>query len=82
MAPGFEEEQRRLAVELTRILLLPSAFVGATNLLTGYPHAVGHFFWPSFVGLPFNVVMIVSALALGHALRCLRRGRRLRHGVA
>lgn len=65
MAPGFPAERAGLAAGVTRILLVASLFVTWMNLLTGWLHAHRRFFWPAFVGIPFNVAMITAALFFG-----------------
>lgn len=64
-APGFERDGVDLAVRLTRVLLLGSAFVAAMNLIAGLLQAHRRFFWPALVGIPFNVVMILAAALFG-----------------
>lgn len=65
VAPGFGPAQRQLTVELTRILLLSAVLVAAMNLVSGLLQVHRRFFWPAFVGIPFNVAMVVAAVLFG-----------------
>ncbi len=65
LAPGFGPAQLALTTELTRILLLATMFVAGMNLVSGLLNVHRRFFWPAFVGIPFNVAMMVAALVFG-----------------
>lgn len=64
LAPGFDPGVRATAVELTRIMLVAVLFVAGTNILASAAQAYGVFAWAALQGIPFNLAMIVSALAL------------------
>ncbi|WP_020574856.1 murein biosynthesis integral membrane protein MurJ [Actinopolymorpha alba] len=65
LAPGFDPATQRLAVTMTRIVLVATVFIAGTNLLAGAAQAHGRFFWSGVQGIPFNVVMIVVTVTLG-----------------
>lgn len=65
MAPGFGPDERALAVDLTRVLLVSAAFVSAMNILSAVLQAHRRFLVANLVGVPFNVAMIVAAVAFG-----------------
>jgi putative peptidoglycan lipid II flippase len=65
LAPGFPEQTAAKAVELTRVVLLATVLIAATNLLAGVAQAHGRFFWGAVQGIPFNVTMIGFAAVLG-----------------
>jgi putative peptidoglycan lipid II flippase len=67
LAPGFDPALQAATVELTRIVLLATLLVAATNLLTGLLHANGRLIWPAAEGLPFNAVVVAGALVAGEA---------------
>lgn len=68
LAPGFDPATRDTAVELTRIMLVAVLFVAGTNILSGAAQAYGVFGWSALQGVPFNLAMVVAALALAPAL--------------
>jgi putative peptidoglycan lipid II flippase len=65
LAPGFDAATADEAVRLTRIVLLATVFIAGTNLLAAAAQAHGRFFWSGVQGIPFNVIMIASAVFLG-----------------
>lgn len=65
MAPGFAAPQLALAASITRVLLIATVLVAGMNLVSGLLHIHGRFFWPAFVGLPFNAAMVVAAVGFG-----------------
>lgn len=65
LAPGFDQATTDLAVSLTRIVLVSTVFIAATNILAAAAQAHGRFFGSGVQGLPFNVVMIVAAAGFG-----------------
>lgn len=66
MAPGFDDATSRLAQDLTRIVLISTVFVAATNLLAAAAQAHGRFFHSGVQGIPFNLVMIAAAAWFGN----------------
>jgi putative peptidoglycan lipid II flippase len=65
LAPGFEGPQAGLATSLTRIMLVATVLIAGTNLLAAAAQAHRRFFWAGVQGVPFNLIMIVSAVVLG-----------------
>lgn len=67
VAPGFKGETARLTVELTRILLPMMIFFGLAAVVTGYLQARQRFTWPALVGIPFNMIMILTIILGGRS---------------
>lgn len=65
LAPGFSEAQTATAATLTRIVLIATVLVAATDLLAALANAHGRFAWSSLQGVPFNLIMIAAAGLLG-----------------
>ncbi|HXV93678.1 MAG TPA: lipid II flippase MurJ [Pseudonocardia sp.] len=65
LAPGFDPATAALAVELTRIVLVATVLVAATNLLAGAGQALGRFGPAAAQSIGFNLVMIVAAAVAG-----------------
>ncbi|GAA2760840.1 murein biosynthesis integral membrane protein MurJ [Actinopolymorpha rutila] len=65
LASGFDSAAMDEGVRLTRIVLLATLFIAATNLLAGVAQAHGRFFWAGLQGIPFNAVMIAAAALFG-----------------
>ncbi len=65
VAPGFDAATSALSAELTRVVLVATVLIAATNVLAAVAQSHGRFFWASAQGIPFNVVMIVSASVFG-----------------
>ncbi|HVL84925.1 MAG TPA: lipid II flippase MurJ, partial [Pseudonocardia sp.] len=65
LAPGFDAPTAALAVELTRIVLVATVLITATNLLAGAGQALGRFGPAALQSLGFNAVMIVAAAVAG-----------------
>jgi putative peptidoglycan lipid II flippase len=65
LAPGFDAPTAALTVELTRIVLVATVLVTATNLLAGAGQALGRFGPAALQSLGFNAVMIVAAAVAG-----------------
>jgi putative peptidoglycan lipid II flippase len=65
LAPGFEGAQAELAVALTRIVLIATVLIAGTNLLAAAAEAHRRFFWSGMQGIPFNLIMIGSAVLFG-----------------
>ena len=65
LAPGFDAATADLAVELTRVVLVATVFIAATNILAAAAQSHGRFFHSGIQGVPFNLVMIVAAAGFG-----------------
>ena len=65
LAPGFDDATAALAAELTRIVLVATVLITATNLLAGAGQALGWFAPAALQSLGFNAVMIVAAAVAG-----------------
>ena len=65
LAPGFPPEVAAEAARLTRIMLLATVLVAATDIVAAVCQAHGRFFFSGLQGIPFNLVMIAATVALG-----------------
>jgi putative peptidoglycan lipid II flippase len=65
LAPGFDAATTALAVELTRIVLVATVLIAATNLLAGTGQALGRFGPAALQSVGFNVAMIGAAAVAG-----------------
>jgi putative peptidoglycan lipid II flippase len=65
LAPGFDPEAAALARRLTRIVLVATVLIAATNVLAAVAQSHHRFFWAAAQGIPFNLVMIVAAAGFG-----------------
>ncbi|NLC52334.1 MAG: murein biosynthesis integral membrane protein MurJ [Firmicutes bacterium] len=65
IAPGFEQELFSLSLVLTRIILPSIFFLGLAGLVTSVLHAHYSFLAPATIGIPYNLLIIFSALLLG-----------------
>lgn len=61
-AQGFDTPTRIIAIRLTRILLLGIYFSVMMRILEGYLHSMGSFILPRLIGLPFNIIIILSII--------------------
>lgn len=66
LAKGFQGEQFKLAVELTRIGLPMILFAGIIGIFTGYLQSEQKFISTSIIGIPFNIVYIFFLLFLSN----------------
>lgn len=57
-APGFSGAAYQLAVKLTRIMFPMIIFLGLSGLGSGILMSQKRFLYPSFVGIPYNIVII------------------------
>ncbi|MGL4796779.1 MAG: murein biosynthesis integral membrane protein MurJ [Paraclostridium sp.] len=62
-AVGFKEEQFKLAVQFTKIMICGGMFICIKNLLTAYLQVKGSFLIPGLMGIPFNIIIIISMIA-------------------
>ena len=59
-ATGFEGDTLELAIKLTKISLLAVYFSGIVSVLTGFLQVNGNYTIPALVGMPFNIIIILS----------------------
>lgn len=62
-AMGFKEEEFKLTVQFTRIMLSGGIFICTKNLITSYLQAKESFLIPGLSGIPFNIIIIISILS-------------------
>ncbi|MGY1689395.1 murein biosynthesis integral membrane protein MurJ [Geodermatophilus sp. SYSU D01105] len=67
LAPGFDAATTEEAVRLTRIVVAATALIAATNVLAGAAQGHRRFGWAAVEGIPFNLALIVGAVAFGRA---------------
>lgn len=65
LAPGFDAATAALAERLTRVVLVATVLIAATNVLAAVAQSHRRFFWAGAQGIPFNLVMIVAAAVFG-----------------
>ncbi len=65
VSPGFKGEAARLTITLTRLLLPMMGFLALSSVFAGYLQAKEKFTWPALIGVPFNMVMILSIIISG-----------------
>ena len=65
LAPGFDPATTATAVDLTRVVLVATVLIAATNVLAGAAQGHCRFGWAAAQGIPFNVTVIAAALLLG-----------------
>ncbi|MCK9222691.1 MAG: murein biosynthesis integral membrane protein MurJ [Limnochordia bacterium] len=65
MAPGFNQEMLGKATYLTRLMLPSIIFMGLSSLYSAALNSMQNFAVPSMVGLPYNVIIILSSVLLG-----------------
>jgi putative peptidoglycan lipid II flippase len=82
IAPGFEGETLDITIKMTRVMLPMIIFLGLSGLGAGMLQSQKRFLFPSFVGIPSNVAIIlflfilakswgIMALAIGTAVGTL-----------
>ena len=59
-AMGFEGETLKLAVNFTRILIFGIIFIGVNDVLMPFLQIKENFIVPGILGIPYNLVIIVS----------------------
>lgn len=65
LAPGFDASTSELAADLTRVVLVATVLIAATNVLAAVAQSHRRFFWAGIQGVPFNLVMILAAALFG-----------------
>ena len=61
-AMGFDGEIVDITIRFTRILLVGMLFMGLTNIMTAYLQVKQKFTIPGLVGVPYNLVIMISIL--------------------
>jgi putative peptidoglycan lipid II flippase len=64
VAPGFEGETLDITIKLTRVMLPMIIFLGFSGLAAGMLQSQKRFLFPSFVGIPSNMAIILFLLIL------------------
>ncbi|AGB20120.1 murein biosynthesis integral membrane protein MurJ [Thermoanaerobacterium thermosaccharolyticum] len=65
MAPGFKGDVYYETLKLTIILLPVMIFVAVSNIITGALQSLQHFAVPAMIGIPYNIIIIGTALMYG-----------------
>lgn len=74
-AMGFEGETLRIATEFTRILLFGIIFIGVNDIIMPFLQIKENFIVPGIVGIPYNLVIIVSIfISLKYGIKVLVYG--------
>lgn len=61
-AIGFEGENLNIAVKFTRIMILGGIFIGISNIMTALLQIKGKFNISGLIGVPYNIVIIISII--------------------
>jgi putative peptidoglycan lipid II flippase len=64
LAPGFSQETKLLAADLTGLMMLSIVFLGIAKLLSAVFHSYQRFGWPGMISTADNLVMIPSIILL------------------
>lgn len=62
-AMGFEGETLDLTIKFTRILMIGIIFIGVNDVIMPFLQVKGNFFIPGVLGVPYNIVIILSIFA-------------------
>lgn len=65
IAPGFEGEQFRLTVNLTRISVVMIIFMGLNDITISFLQAKNKFLAPSLVGISMSIIIIIYLIFFG-----------------
>jgi len=65
VAPGFSATALNLTKDLTRILLPIMLFLGLAGIGSGILQSKKRFIFPAFIGIPYNVLIIIAVLLFG-----------------
>lgn len=66
LAPGFEPEMKELSVRLARIMFPLILFWVLTGIISGILNTFSQFTVPALVGVPYNLIIIISVFTLGN----------------
>ena len=61
-AIGFEGETLDLAVNFTKVMIWGIVFIGMRTIITAFLNSKNNFYIPGLIGIPFNIIIIVSIL--------------------
>lgn len=61
-AMGFEGEKLQITIEFTRIMIFGGVFLGLTGIIKSILQIKEDFIIPGLVGLPLNIVIIISMI--------------------
>lgn len=61
-ASGFEGSTLSLTIKFTRISLISIYFTGLIYIYSGFLQIKGNFVIPAFIGIPLNIVIIISII--------------------
>lgn len=61
-AIGFEGKEFTMAVHFTRIMMFGGLFLAITKIMTSYLQTKERFIIPGLVGVPYNIIIIVSII--------------------
>lgn len=64
VAPGFEAETLDITIKLTKVMLPMIIFLGLAGLTSGILQSQKRFLFPSFAGVPSNVIIVLFLLIL------------------
>jgi putative peptidoglycan lipid II flippase len=59
-ASGFDDETFKIAVDFTQISLFALYFAALVSIFTGYLQIKNNYIIPPLIGLPFNIIIIIS----------------------
>lgn len=61
-AMGFKDEALNITVKFTKIMIFGILFIGLTNIFRAFLNIKGEFVIPGLIGLPFNIIIILSII--------------------
>lgn len=61
-AIGFEGETLKIAVGFTRVVIWGVIFIAMKSIMTAFLNAKNNFQIPGLIGIPFNIIIIVSII--------------------
>lgn len=61
-AMGFEGEKLDITIKFTKIMIFGGIFLVLSNIITAYLQSRENFVIPGLIGLPFNIIIIISMI--------------------
>lgn len=61
-AIGFDGNTFKLTVQFTKIMIIGALFMGTSSIFTSFLQAKENFIIPGLVGIPFNIIIIISII--------------------